>query len=49
MLTSKFHILCPITPTSMQKEEEEKEEEKNMTIFTKMTWGITNDYNQLLI
>ena len=39
----------------MQKEEEEEEEEKkdekekNMTIFTKMTWGITNDYNQLLI
>ena len=42
----------------MQKEEEEKEEEKeekkeekekNMTIFTKMTWGITNDYDQLLI
>ena len=39
----------------MQKEEEEKEEEKeekkdekekNMTIFTKMTWGITNDYDQ---
>ena len=43
---------------SMQKEEEEKKEEKeekkeekekNMTIFTKMTWGITNDYDQLLI
>ena len=39
----------------MQKEEEEKEEEKeekkeekekNMTIFTKMTWGITNNYDQ---
>ena len=42
---------------SMQKEEEKKEEkeekkeekEKNMTIFTKMTWRITNDYDQLLI
>ena len=42
----------------MQKEEEEKEEEKeekkeekekNMTILTKMAWGITNDYDQLLI